>query len=196
MRAAAIVVAALAVLLVGWWLWRYAPDPVRTRAATPPSTAAGSAAVPGVAGAGSDHRVRRLSADERTQTALRIADARKQHAATAPPRLPEGSASADDTMATAQQVLVQLQAVTDDIRADVTECGKLAPEVKALQTQITLTGDPDIGTLIDAPSPGTGYDGKPLPAAFDSCVRGVLESLELPPMKTGDQFTAQFEITM
>ncbi len=201
MRAAAALGVVVAVLIVGWWLWRYDPDPVRApspaRSAIHADSAIASNAPP--VATGSARRVphvTRLTTEERAQTATRINDARKHHAATAPPRLPEGSATADDTMATAQQVLAQLQAVTDDIRSDVAACSKLPPDVKGFKTQITLTGDADIGTLIDAPSAGVADDGKPLPKAFDECVREHLQLLELPPIATGNAFTADFAITL
>jgi hypothetical protein len=59
-----------------------------------------------------------------------------------------------------------------------------------------LSGDPDVGTLIDA-SALVGLDDGALPAAFDDCVRSRLQELELPPMHTGDQFKAKisFELT-
>ena len=63
-------------------------------------------------------------------------------------------------------------------------------------TEITLTGDPDIGTLIDAPTPIAGSNGQQVPDAFDRCIRGALQTLELPPMETGAKFTADFDITL
>ena len=99
-------------------------------------------------------------------------------------------------MATAQQVLKQLQKVADDVRGYVAECAKYAPELKSFTTQITLTGDSDIGTLIDAPTPALGSNGQQVPSAFDNCIRGQLQTLELPPMKTGDKFTVDYDITL
>ena len=147
----------------------------------------------------SDQRVVRLTPDERLRVASQIQTAQKAHAATRPPRLPAsspGSGDDGDAMATAKQVLTQLQNVSDDIRASVAECAKYAPDLKSFTAQITLTGDPDIGTLIDAPTPSVGSNGQQMPAAFDDCIRGQLQTLELPPMKTGDKFTADFEIAL
>jgi hypothetical protein len=50
---------------------------------------------------------------------------------------------------------------------------------------LTLSGDPDIGTLIDAPKL---FDdkGAPLPDKLDDCLRDTLQSLELPPLQEGD----------
>jgi hypothetical protein len=147
----------------------------------------------------SNQRVVRLTPAERVRVASQIQTAQKAHAATQPPRLPAsspGSGDDGDAMATAKQVLTQLQNVSDDIRASVAECAKYAPDLKSFTAQITLTGDPDIGTLIDAPAPSVGSNGQQVPAAFDNCIRGQLQTLELPPMKTGDKFTADFDIAL
>jgi len=159
-------------------------------AAVAPATAAVATAAPATSAALITH----LTAEDRQRIASQLDAAHHAHTTTAPPRLPEGSAE-DDTMTTAQQVLTQLQQATDQIRDDVAACGKLAPEVKAFNTQIMLSGDPDIGTLIDAPAAGATDDGKPLPAAFEDCVRGHLQLLELPPMKTDAQFSVKLAIS-
>lgn len=197
---AALLLAALAILV-----WYARPDRAHdggpgaaSAAAAPASPAAGTAQALGSAirrAGTTPPRITRLTPEERQHTATRIEAARSAHAATTPPRLPEGSAE-DDTMATAQAVLEQLQQVTDQIRDDVVACSKLAPEVKAFKTQITLSGDPDIGTLIDAPTAGSADDGSPLPRAFDECVRSHMQLLELPPMPTNAQFSADFAITL
>jgi hypothetical protein len=97
-------------------------------------------------------------------------------------------------MATAQQVLEAIQAVTDEIRSDVAECAKHAPGAKGFKTEVSLVGDPDVGTLIDAAAPVLGQDGTRLPKAFEDCIRGQFQTLELPPMKTGDRYMVTFEI--
>lgn len=163
------------------------------------SSASGGAAKTDAPTPHAERRVRRLTPDERLRVASQIQAAQKAHAATRPPRLPESSAASDDdgdAMATAKQVLAQLQSVSDDIRAYVAECAKYAPDLESFTAQITLTGDPDIGTLIDAPAPPVGSNGQQVPAAFDNCVRGQLQTLELPPMNTGDKFTVDFEIAL
>jgi len=159
----------------------------------------GSAAPTSTSAKPAEQRVVRLTPEERLRVASQIAAAQKAHAASAPPRLPDnGAGSADDgeAMATAQQVLKQLQKVADDVRGYVAECAKYAPELKSFTTQITLTGDSDIGTLIDAPTPALGSNGQQVPSAFDNCIRGQLQTLELPPMKTGDKFTVDYDITL
>ncbi len=147
----------------------------------------------------SEQRVIRLTSEERVRLASRIEAARKARAARPLPRLPDnaaGSGADGNAMATAQQVVEQLQGVADEVRGYVAECAKYAPELKSFTTQITLTGDPDIGTLIDAPAAAKGSDGQPVPAAFDDCIRGQLQTLELPPMKTGDKFAVDYEIEL
>lgn len=163
------------------------------------SSPSGSAAPTHGSAPHAGRRVVRLSPDERLRVALQIQTAQETHA-TRPSGLPASSpgnfGDDGDAMATARQVLSQLQDVSDDVRASVAECAKYAPDLKSFTTQITLTGDPDIGTLIDAPAPSVGSNGQQVPTAFDNCIRGQLQTLELPPMKTGDKFTADLDIAL
>ncbi|MDB4957198.1 MAG: hypothetical protein JWO36_4767 [Myxococcales bacterium] len=55
-------------------------------------------------------------------------------------------------------------------------------EIKA---GLTLRGDPDVGTLIDAAQLFDQYD-QPLPTKLDACLRGTLQELQLPPLVEGD----------
>lgn len=48
--------------------------------------------------------------------------------------------------------------------------------------KLVLTGDRDIGTLVDADQLTDEHD-QPLPAALDDCLRGVMQTLELPPLR-------------
>jgi hypothetical protein len=57
-----------------------------------------------------------------------------------------------------------------------------------------LTGDPDVGTLIDA-SALASLQGQPLSSQLDDCVRDVMQTLELPPMAVGEAFKVNYEFT-
>jgi len=56
---------------------------------------------------------------------------------------------------------------------------------------LTLTGDPDIGTLIDADQLFDQH-GQPLPAALDACLRARFQTLELPALAEGDKITVRY----
>ncbi|CAN5851675.1 hypothetical protein BH11MYX2_BH11MYX2_39480 [soil metagenome] len=99
-------------------------------------------------------------------------------------------------MATPAQVLAQLQALHHELSSSITECAKLAPKLAGFRTEITLVGDADIGTLVDAPDPVLGDEGAAVPQAFSDCIRGELQALELPPMQTGDAYKAPFEVQL
>ncbi len=57
--------------------------------------------------------------------------------------------------------------------------------------QITLEGDPDVGTLITTDSIADGT-GQPVTPELDNCVRGVLDAAELPPIKEGATLKTEF----
>ena len=73
---------------------------------------------------------------------------------------------------------------------DVVE-GALEREQLELVAELTLTGDPDVGTLIDAKELADKA-GTKLPATFDDCLRTTFQSLALPPLKGGDIVTVHY----
>lgn len=90
-------------------------------------------------------------------------------------------------------VLEQMQEALKQVKDHVAECVKQAgPEVREFKANLSLTGDPDIGTLIDA-SALTTMDGKPLSARLDDCVRDVMQTLALPPMRLQDEFKVSYQ---
>ena len=54
-----------------------------------------------------------------------------------------------------------------------------------VRAHLVLTGDPDIGTLIDA-GQLTDPQGGTFDKGFDDCIRSTLQSIELPPLAEGD----------
>jgi len=62
-----------------------------------------------------------------------------------------------------------------------------------IRAQFTLTGDPDIGTVIDANQLFDG-DEHPLPTKLDDCIRSTLQTLELPPLGDGDTIEVHYPL--
>lgn|GEM_PF-4398974 len=132
--------------------------------------------------------VRHIAAEERHRIEAQLA-ASHGHDAAKP-------ALAASEMATPAQVLAQLQALHHELNSSIRECAKLAPKLASFKTEITLVGDADIGTLVDAADPVLGDDGVAVPRAFSDCIRGELQTLELPAMQTGDAYKASFEVQL
>jgi hypothetical protein len=208
----------IAALGAGSWWSRRDPGPVRTAAATIAAT--GSAAPeprPGdAAGARPSHardtaapspptRVIRLpgGADDRRRIAQQIAAASsaRRAAATAAGSIgsgatpPPGPSTGSAAMDSPQHVMAQMLDALEQVKGYVAECAMQSDaRIAGFKAALSLTGDPDIGTLIDA-SGLDGIDDRPLPAQFDDCVRGIMQTLELPAMAVGDEFKVDYEFT-
>lgn len=197
------VVVALAVIAGAVW---YLRRPTRTRAAAdapepPPAkvvAAPGGGASP-TETAGPAHAVERVTKlatpEERQRLAERIAAAKTARAAIhAPdrPHLPAPTEVADDTP-------ISKTAIRDAMREVIpllTECYDAAiPSLPGnelqLVAELTLTGDPDVGTLIDAKELAD-KQGHKLPATFDDCLRSTFQSLALPPLAEGDTISVHY----
>jgi hypothetical protein len=149
----------------------------------------GSAAAPTTAPAG---QIKKITPDERRELEHRIDAARaaRGHAATSAgerPHLPPAKGGLENlppgALALLNQALPYLGA-----------CYGNGPRITGPHNAIVLVslhGDPDVGTLIDA---GEMHDDKG--AAIDpdvaSCLTTTLQSLQLPPMATGDTVDVQF----
>lgn len=112
--------------------------------------------------------------------------------APARPSLPAEAAAAGP----AETLRVEIRTAMRDVIPLLGECYEAAmpdlaePETRVV-AELTLTGDPDVGTLIDA-GQVLDEEGKPLPAAFDDCLRRALGSLALPPLAEGDQLEIRY----
>lgn len=177
-----------AVIAIAWWLVRSQTLPTPSTVPTVPSPPSQPTVQVRAIEASTPAPIRHLAVDERRRIAWQI-EAARQH--TPPPTL-----GSDDPMATPEQVLAQLQALHADMLTYVDACTKLAPGSRDFKTEISLVGDLDIGTLVDAKEPVVATDGTALPQAFSDCIRGELQTLELPPMKTGDAYKVTFEIDL
>jgi RNA polymerase sigma-70 factor (ECF subfamily) len=150
--------------------------------------------------------VRKLSnADERRELAAHIAAAQAaRKTAPAPRRSALGSSDSTDQgsfgsghegdmdkdviRGAMQEVLPFLADCYGDARATTLKADHL--EVRA---HFTLTGDPDIGTVIDAKQLVDDHDHA-LPTKLDDCIRGTLQTLELPPLGDGDTIEVDYPL--
>ncbi|MFT3693652.1 MAG: hypothetical protein QM831_10965 [Kofleriaceae bacterium] len=135
-----------------------------------------------------DH-VQKLSKGDRADLADRIAGARARGSATAPmsvgkpPSLTPVSAGFGDP-ANPDATKDTIRSAMREVLPLLAECyNQAAPQLpeKHLQVEakITLTGDPDIGTVIDAHQI-TDDKGRPILASFDDCLRDTMQQLALP----------------
>jgi hypothetical protein len=136
--------------------------------------------------------VTQLSPDERQRVADRIATAQRDRAVHAGPRPelpPESGMDAETFKHT-------LQAAMREAHDFIKGCYEKAlpslpdPHIK-VTAHLTLTGDPDVGTLIDA-NQLVDTTGKPLPKDFDDCLRNTFQTLELPPIGNGQVFRVNY----
>jgi len=124
---------------------------------------------------------------DRQRVVDQIASARTaRSASTPPPRLPDGLTEnlADGldraTLRSAmQEVLPFLQ------RCYEAAIPTLPTDQLEIKAHLTLDGDRDAGTIIDAQQL---FDdgGQPLPATLDDCMRTTFQTLQLPPLAEGD----------
>ncbi|HTL35314.1 MAG TPA: hypothetical protein VL326_19430 [Kofleriaceae bacterium] len=191
MKRLGIVVAIAAIALCVWYLRKPHKS---TAAPDEPKQAAGSAHRPDRPAA-IDH-VQKLPSAERKQLADRIAAAQAERKAARPstggaaisapaaPRLPD---NLPDEPAISK---TQFRDAMREVIPIITECYTKAlptlaePNIDVL-AKIRVTGDPDIGSIIDTDQV-TFKDGAQLPAKFDECLRDTFSQLALPPLAEGD----------
>jgi hypothetical protein len=68
------------------------------------------------------------------------------------------------------------------------------PSPLEIIADITLTGDPDIGTIADA-NTVKNKDGAPLPESFSTCLRDTLVEIEMPPLSEGGSVNVHYPFT-
>lgn len=107
--------------------------------------------------------------------------------APAAPRLPEQATPIS---------AVEIRTAMREVIPILAECYEVAlpslpdPHVE-ITAEMTLTGDPDVGTVIDAKQV-TDKAGQPLPAKFDDCLRSTFQTLALPPLTEGDEVDVRY----
>jgi hypothetical protein len=204
-RAVLVIVVVVVAIVIGVRRWSApdAPRPAAAAAGTSP-TAAGAAGDPGKPAAGStaarsatgadDGRhgdVRRLSREERRQLGERIAEARQRARAAA---ASSGTGSEGDDVIPIEEAKGALKAGMESAIHMLAECYKQLPGADATReaaAQLTLTSDPDLGTVIDTAGI-TDAGGEPLPAKLDECMRDTIDSLALPPLPRGGVMKVQY----
>jgi hypothetical protein len=190
------IVLVLAGVLVA--IWSRGHSSKSSPAANAKSLAAGSSQPPRAI----DRVTKLANLEERKALADHIARANAAHAgrrehdggaaathAPAPPRLPDA-----DPQPVVDKTSIR-QAMHEVIPA-IAECyEKAMPTLADTHVKITaslhLTGDPDVGTLIDTDAIADDK-GTPLPAAFDDCLRSTFMLMALPPLAEGDHIDVRY----
>lgn len=209
-----VITAVIAVVAAGAiWHW-YPRTPVsaavaRTGSATSNATAqAGAPAftAPTTPALPPPQHVRKLaSADERRELVAHIAAAQSARKAARAPRHSllgsadstdqgsfgsdhEGEMDKDVIRGAMKEVLPYLADCYGEARATTLHTDHL--EIRA---HFTLTGDPDIGTVIDA-NQLFDDDKQALPTKLDDCIRSTLQTLELPALGDGDTIEVDYPL--
>lgn len=186
---ATIVLAVLIIAAIVLWKSRdgaHAPDHAAIGSGS--SVAAGSITPP----VPKHEHTTRVTPEEHRRLAEQIAAAHAAHAshvaAPAAPKLPDKD-SADDLGRLQEHVQAALKEAIPFLAACYEQHGSNAGMTAS--AQMTLTGDPDIGTVIDADQI---YDDKhqPLPKQLDDCLRNTMQTLALPPLDTGDRVRIEY----
>ena len=196
--AAVVVVAAIVVVT---WYGKTRTTAVPLVSAAPQPTAASGSASPPPADRGApptrrSHLTRLASPEERRQLADQIAAAqaaRAAHPRPVAPSLPHGPNDAA-TPIELEHVSVHLKDALEEAIPLLAECYQQVGSAQASKrpaVQMTLVGDPSIGTLIDADQMFDEAQ-QPLSPALDACLRTTLESLALPPLDEGDTLKIQY----
>jgi hypothetical protein len=174
-----------------WFVLRAAPEPV---SAQRPTTAGSAIAPAAPTKPKTIDKVRRITKEERTQLAQQIetARAKRQQALNdaeghdnfkKPDPMPELAESSETIVKTTMRAAMQ------EVIPMLADCydkgGSNLPAAIDVVADLTLTGDPDIGTIVDANSL-KNKDGTPVNEAFGVCVQDTLVTLEMPPISEGD----------
>ncbi|MDB4954510.1 MAG: hypothetical protein JWO36_2079 [Myxococcales bacterium] len=137
------------------------------------------------------HVTKLANAEERQRVADRIARAQAARAAVRAPDRPSLPPSDPGDNRDLDHASKPVHDALEEAIPFLAACyDKSSPHTMAV-VSMTLTGDPDIGTLIDSDQM-LDQDGKSLPRALDECLRGTLSSLELPPLRDSDKMKVQY----
>jgi hypothetical protein len=150
--------------------------------------------------------VRKLaSADERRELAAHIAAAQAaRRDARTPKHSSLGSASSTDqgTFGSGHEGDMDkdvIRGAMKEVLPFLADCygnaraTTLTADHLAIRAHFTLTGDPDIGTVIDA-NQLIDDNNHSLPSELDDCIRGTLQTLELPPLGDGDTVEVDYPL--
>jgi hypothetical protein len=183
------VIAAGLVLAVAWHVRRGSSSAVAVPAPAPvPAARAMPAAASGITHASSlaAEHVRQLDDDTRRHVADQIASYHAHHSAPRRPELPPLPVEDDQP----SPLKTSIRAAMREVVPYLQDCYETAlPTLDtrrlAITAHLTLTGDPDVGTLIEADQL-VDDAGQVLQPDLDDCLRSTLRSLELPALAEGD----------
>jgi hypothetical protein len=194
MRVALGLVVAAALAIGIWLLLRNrddAPDAAASAKPTETGSSSPTASAPAAKPAVPTH-VTKLTPEERKRTAERIAAAHAARVASS--TTPRPSLPAADKLDShdLDHVSTTVLAAMKEAIPFLAECYKQHGHgAMSAAAMMTLTGDPDIGTVIDADTI-TEEDGKPLDPKLDDCLRGTMQTLALPPLTEGDKISIKY----
>ena len=156
-----------------------------------PADLAGGAAGPAGRAADAPPRpgrvVRIASAEARLRLVERIHAAQAARAARARRAAPPAPPPPTDLDHVAEPVKDALE----DAIPYLADCYQGAAPTDRPAVQMTLIGDPSVGTVIDVDQL-VDQDQRPLAPALETCLRDTLRSLELPPLEEGDSLHVQY----
>jgi hypothetical protein len=206
MKSLGVVVAIGCAAVLGWYLIRHT-RPVATAAVIdlPPAPRVG---VDPSQAPGAITHATKLARAERRELADRIAAARAArgsaasttasaaiHAPLPPSLAPAPTLDPDHP----DDLKTTLRATIREAVPLLAACYEAAiPQLPEAEThiaaQLTLTSDPDVGTIIDAHQLSDDQ-GHPLLASFDDCLRDTMQQLALPPIAGANQGPVTIEVT-
>ncbi|HEY4180851.1 MAG TPA: hypothetical protein VGM90_28595 [Kofleriaceae bacterium] len=179
--------------LLYWFVLRAAPVP--TPAAIGSAAASGSTSDPRAAKPTAVAKVRRITKDERTELAKQIETARavrekKMNDAEGRDHFNKDRDLARQEAHSSETIVkTTMRDAMKEVIPMLADCydkgGSNLPATLDVVAELTLTGDPDIGTIVDADSL-KNKDGTPVNEAFGACVQDTLVTLEMPPISEGD----------
>ena len=187
---------------IGFAIW-YLRKPDRSAAAPDRGADLAPVATPPPRAPAPIDRVTQLAPAERKQLADRIAAAQAARAKTAPsggaaisappaPRLPQDLPDEGEPTISKTQIRDAMREVIPILTVCYEKALPTLPDPTVeITAKMTLSGDPDIGTIIDADQI-FNKDGTPLPAGFDDCLRTTFMSLALPPLAEGDKIEVHY----
>jgi len=205
-------IAAIVVVLTAGAIWHWYPRGHASAASagsaaatvTIGPTAMEAPSAPGLP-APPQHVKKLASADERRELAAAIATARAKRKAGQAARHsslgPEDS-SAPGAPGSGHEAEMDRQVIRDamhEVIPFLADCyteargTTLSADHLEVRAHFTMTGDPDIGTVIDAKQLFDDHE-RALPTKLDDCMRATIQTLELPPLGDGDTIDVDYPL--
>ena len=192
-----ILIATVVVLVTGGIVWRVYPraranelvsTPVTMAASTPPPLARDTAPLP-------RHVAQFASAGAREQLANQIANAKARRAAQPRPSNLAPTTVSDDDGDLDKDTLRGAMREVVPFLTDCYEAARptLGADHLSIQAHFTITGDRDVGSVIDAKQLFDDQNN-PLPAKLDDCLRSTFQTLELPPLGDGNSVDVTYPL--